>query len=159
MAQGFLQEPSDHDFMELALAQARLAFENDEVPVGCVLTCKGRVISRAHNMRETLRDPTAHAEMIAITSAAEALDAWRLEGTTLYVTLEPCVMCAGAIVLARIPRVVFGAQDPKAGALGSVFDIPGGKLNHSPIVTHGILAKECSTLLQSFFSRLRKPSG
>ncbi len=147
----------DERFMRLALDQAREALDKDEVPVGCVIVLDGRIVGRAHNRREELRDPTAHAEMIAITQAAEAVDAWRLEGTVLYATLEPCAMCAGAIVLARVSRVVFGAADPKAGAFGSVFDIPGsGKLNHTPRVTSGVLAAECGSILREFFARLRR---
>ncbi len=152
-----VNDESDESFMKLALAEARKALDKDEVPVGCVIVLDSSVIGRAFNQRETLRDPTAHAEMIAITQAAEAMEAWRLEGTTMYVTLEPCVMCAGAIVLARIRRVVYGAADPKAGAFGSVFDIPGsGKLNHKPEARGGVLAEECGLLLKDFFSRMRK---
>ncbi|MHC5038692.1 MAG: tRNA adenosine(34) deaminase TadA [Planctomycetota bacterium] len=144
--------------MRMALAKAQEAAGEGEVPVGAVIVDEeGRVIGRAHNQRERLRDPTAHAEMIAITQAAEALSSWRLAGTTLYVTLEPCTMCAGAIVLARIPRVVFGAHDPKAGAAGSILDIPNlPALNHHPEVIPGVLAGEASALLTKFFRDRRE---
>ncbi len=148
---------NDERFMRLALREAEEADRRDEVPVGAVIVDgRGRVVGRAHNRREQLRDPTAHAEMIAITQAAEALDAWRLAGTTLYVTLEPCAMCAGAAVLARIPRVVYGASDPKAGACGSAMDVlrhPAS--NHRPEVIGGVLAEEASALLSGFFRRQR----
>jgi len=140
--------------MALALGEARRAIEADEVPVGAVIVdeASGRVIARAHNQRELLRDPTAHAEIIAITQAAEHYRSWRLTEATLYVTLEPCLMCAGAIVLARIPRVVYGAVDPKAGAHRSVFTVLADpRNNHVPIVTGGILPEESSALLRAFF--------
>ena len=147
---------NDQEFMAEALRQAMLALDEDEVPVGAVIVQDGRVIARAHNQRELLRDPTAHAEMIAITQAAEHVDNWRLEDCTMYVTLEPCAMCAGAIVLARLPRLVFGAHDPKAGAVGSVYDIPRDpKLNHTVEVTAGVLEQECSEILTDFFRRKR----
>ena len=150
----------DERMMRLALAEARRAAEEGEVPVGAVIAdAEGRVIGRARNQRETLHDPTAHAEMIAITQAAEALGAWRLEGTTLYVTLEPCAMCAGAIVLGRIPRVVFGAPDPKAGAVGSLQDLSSDpRLNHRFPVERGVLADRCGDLLRDFF-RARRTGG
>jgi tRNA(adenine34) deaminase len=150
----------DEAMMRLALAEARRAAEAGEAPVGAVIAdAGGRVIGRAMNQRETLRDPTAHAEMIAITQASEALGAWRLEGTTLYVTLEPCAMCAGAIVLARIPRVVYAAPDPKAGACGSVLDVVRHPaLNHHPEVVSGVLAEEARELLAGFF-RSRRGKG
>ena len=142
--------------MRLALAEAEAALEMDEVPVGAVIVHKGRIIAAAHNQRETLRDPTAHAEMIAITQAAEALRDWRLEDCVLYVTLEPCSMCAGAVVLARIPTVVFGAFDPKAGACGSVLSIVSDRrLNHQAQVVAGILGAECGTILKEFFAKKR----
>ncbi|TET37761.1 MAG: tRNA adenosine(34) deaminase TadA [Planctomycetota bacterium] len=147
----------DEKFMRTALAEARLAAGEGEVPVGCVIAEGDRIIGRAHNQRETLNDPTAHAEIIAITQAAEALSSWRLEDTTIYVTLEPCAMCAGAIVLARIPRLVFGAADPKAGACGSLFDIVrDGRLNHRCTVDDGVLADECGALLTEFFQERRE---
>ena len=151
-------ERSDEQAMAQALEQARLALDGDEVPVGAVITCNGQVIARAHNQRELLHDPTAHAEMIAITQAAEHVGNWRLEGCTLYVTLEPCAMCAGAIVLARLPRLVFGAADPKAGAVGSVYDIPRDpRLNHTVDVTAAVLEQECGEILSEFFRRKRRP--
>ena len=147
-----------HDaFMRLAIAEAELARAEDEVPIGAGIVREGRVIAAAHNQREQLRDPTAHAEMIAITQAAAELESWRLEGCTLYVTLEPCPMCAGAIVQARIPRVVFGATDPKAGAVRSLFELLGDKrLNHQAEVVAGILAEPCGELLSQFFQRQRR---
>ncbi len=147
---------SDQHWMREAIAQARIAREADEVPVGAVVVRDQRVIGVGCNGREGLKDPTAHAEMIAITQAAATIDDWRLEGCTLYVTLEPCAMCAGAIVLARIPRVVFGATDPKAGAVVSLYRLLGdARLNHRAEVGSGILADECGRLLTEFFSRMR----
>ena len=149
----------DERFMRLALAAAREAFDADEVPVGAVAVVEGRVVGRAHNQRELLRDPTAHAEMIAITQAAEALGRWRLTGITLFVTLEPCAMCAGAMVLARIDRLVYGAVDPKAGAVESLYQLlDDGRLNHRVPTTQGVLADECSALLRAFFQKRRDRS-
>ena len=146
----------DSRFMQAAIAEARRAAAEDEVPVGAVIVKNGRIIARDRNRRERLNDPTAHAEMMAISAAAAALESWRLEGCTLYVTLEPCAMCAGAVVLARIPRVVFGAFDPKAGAGGSVMDVlRHPKLNHRADVTGGAMAAECGALLVDFFARKR----
>ena len=143
---------TDEAFMSLALKEAEAAREEDEVPVGCVIVHGGRVIGRAHNQRETLKDPTAHAEMLAITQAAEALEGWRLEGCTLYVTLEPCAMCAGAIVLARLERVVYGAKDPKAGACGSLMNLLADpRLNHRPALESGVMAAECGGILTEYF--------
>lgn len=154
-----LHANDDAAFMQVALGQARRAHEADEVPVGCCIVQDGRVIAQAHNQRETLADPTAHAEMIAITQAAEALGDWRLEGTTLYVTLEPCPMCAGAIVLARIPRVVFGTRDPKAGAVRSLYQLlEDERLNHCVEVAEGVCADACREALQAFF-RYRRSLG
>ena len=146
-----------HDYwMRLALAQARAAFEKDEVPVGAVVVHQDKVIAEAYNQREMLNDPTAHAEMIAITQAAEALGDWRLADCTLYVTLEPCPMCAGAIVQARLPTVIFGAADPKAGGCQSLYRIPNDeRLNHRSIVIGGVLEHECSTILSEFFQKQR----
>ncbi len=142
--------------MGAALAEARLALEEDEVPVGAVVVREERIIGRGHNQRETLHDPTAHAEMIAITAAANELQSWRLENCTLYVTLEPCAMCAGAMVLARLPRLVFGAVDPKTGACGSLYNIPADeRLNHRVAVNHGVLRAECAALLLDFFAQQR----
>jgi len=145
--------------MRLALAQAREAMAVDDVPVGAVAVCEGRVVARAHNQRELLRDPTAHAEMIALTQAAEALGRWRLAGVALFVTLEPCAMCAGAMVLARIDRLVYGATDPKAGAVESLYHLlDDARLNHRVPHTGGVLADECGALLSEFFRRKRRRS-
>lgn len=147
--------PHEH-FMQLALEQAYLADQADEVPVGAIIVKDHRVIAAAYNQREMLRDPTAHAEMIAITQAGEALDSWRLEQCTLYVTLEPCPMCAGAILQARVPQVVFGASDPKAGAVESLFQLLSDtRLNHQTAVVSGVLADRCGQLLTDFFKRQR----
>lgn len=152
-------DPDDLALLELALAEARQAAEEGEVPVGAVIEHGGQIVAAAHNQRETLRDPTAHAEMIAITQAAEALGSWRLEGCTLYVTLEPCPMCAGAIVQARLPRVVYGAADPKAGAVDSLYRLlTDQRLNHRVNVTSGVLAEPCGELLTAFF-RARRLKG
>jgi tRNA(adenine34) deaminase len=146
----------DERYMQAALREARKALEEDEVPVGAVIVHEGRIIGRAHNQRERLKDPTAHAEMVAITQAAAALEGWRLDGTTLFVTLEPCLMCAGAIVNARIPRVVFGAPDRRFGACGSLYQVGrDARLNHSFELTGGVLEGECAALLQEFFSGKR----
>jgi tRNA(adenine34) deaminase len=146
----------DERWMAEALREARKALEVDEVPVGCLLVHDGRIVGRAHNQREALHDPTAHAEMIAITQAAEALQSWRLTGCTLYVTLEPCAMCAGAMVLGRIDRLVYGATDPKAGAIESVFRIlEEPRLNHRARVAKGVLAEECGAILSEFFRAKR----
>jgi len=143
--------------MEEALRLAARAAEAGEVPVGAVIVKDGRVLARAHNQVETLRDATAHAEMIAITQAAEALENWRLEGSELFVTLEPCPMCAGALVLSRVARIVYGAADPVAGACGSVFNIVDEKrLNHRIPVVKGVLGERCSALLKDFFRSRRK---
>jgi tRNA(adenine34) deaminase len=154
---------TDCEFMRLALREAEAAAAEDEVPIGAVIVHDDltggarRVIASAHNQREQLHDPTAHAEMIAITQAAGVLGDWRLEGCTLYVTLEPCPMCAGAIVLARIPRVVYGAADPKAGAAQSLFQLlSDARLNHRAEVTAGVLAEECGKLLSRFFEQKRR---
>ena len=150
---------ADEKWMQEALRAARAALEADEVPVGCVIVHEDRIIGRSHNQREMLRDPTAHAEMIALTQAAAALETWRLGGCTLYVTLEPCAMCAGAMVLGRIDRLVYGATDPKAGAVESVFrllDEP--RLNHKVEVTQGVLAAECGAVLSDFF-RTKRADG
>jgi tRNA(adenine34) deaminase len=146
--------------MEIALEEARAAYAEDEVPVGAVIVSweKG-VIARAHNQREQLQDPTAHAEMLAITQAASALQSWRLEGCALYVTLEPCPMCAGAIVQARLPLVVFGAFDSKAGACQSLYSIPQDpRLNHRAMVVGGVREAECQELLRDFFRQRRRSS-
>ena len=142
--------------MGLALEQARQAVDHDDTPVGAIIVRGGEVIARGHNERERLRDPTAHAETLVLRAAAAALGSWRVLDATLYVTLEPCAMCAGAIVLARVPRVVFGAPDPKAGAAGSVLDVLGDpRLNHRPELLAGVLAEECGDLLRAFFRTRR----
>ncbi len=147
----------DARWMGEALRAAREALDADEVPVGCVIVHEGRRIARAHNQREMLRDPTAHAEMLAITQAAEAVGSWRLHGCTLYVTLEPCAMCAGAMVLARVDRLVYGATDPKAGAVASVFRLlEEPRLNHRVEVTGGVMAEACGEVLTAFFRQKRR---
>lgn len=147
----------DNEFMSLAIAEARLALTHGDVPIGAVIVHEGEIIGRGHNRREIDNDPTAHAEMIAIRQASQALGEWRLESATLYCTLEPCCMCAGAIVLARIPRVVYGAIDEKAGCAGSIADIlRHTKLNHRVDVFPACKADECSLLLSDFFQTLRK---
>jgi len=146
----------DEQGIRAALREAERALEKDEVPIGCVIVHDGAIIGRGHNQVETLKDATAHAEMIAIGAASAALESWRLTECTLYVTLEPCAMCAGAIVLARLGRLVYGAADPKAGACGSVLDvIHERRLNHRVDVTTGVLADECGTLLREFFVKKR----
>jgi tRNA(adenine34) deaminase len=146
----------DEMYMSEALKEARKAFEKDDVPVGAVIVHKGRIIARAHNQIKLLKDPTAHAEMIAITQAAAHLENERLLDTTLYCTVEPCAMCAGAMVLGRINRLVYGACDPKTGAAGSVMDITNNKkLNHRVEVANGVLEHECAGLLQDFFKSKR----
>lgn len=146
----------DSHWMARALEMAQGAVIADEVPVGAVIVREHTAIAAAANQRETLRDPTAHAEMIAITQAAAAAEDWRLEGTTLYVTLEPCVMCAGAILQARIPRVVFGAWDPKAGAVTSLYQLlQDSRLNHRCEITAGVMADRCGQILTEFFASKR----
>jgi tRNA(adenine34) deaminase len=144
-------------YMRLALREAESAFTEGEVPVGAVLVREGRVIGAAHNQREMLRDPTAHAEMIAITQAAEMVGGWRLEHCALYVTLEPCAMCAGAILQARIPLVVYGATDPKAGAVNSLYRLLSDpRLNHQAQTVPGVLAQPCGEILTRFFQQQRE---
>ncbi|HYV17311.1 MAG TPA: tRNA adenosine(34) deaminase TadA [Conexibacter sp.] len=148
--------PRDEYFMRLALREAERALEHDDVPIGAVVVHEGEVIGSGCNERELREDPTAHAELLALREAARALGSWRVLDSVLYVTLEPCAMCAGAIVLARVPRVVFGTWDPKAGAAGSVLDVLAEpRLNHRPEVAGGLLAEECATLLTSFFAGRR----
>ncbi len=147
---------SHEAFMRMALAEAEAAFAEEEAPIGAVIVRAGRVVASAHNQREQLRDPTAHAEMIAITQAAESLGDWRLEGCVLYVTLEPCPMCAGAILQARIPTVVYGASDPKAGAVQTLFRLLGdARLNHRAACVGGVLAEDCGRILTRFFQQQR----
>lgn len=142
----------DAEFMRLAMEEARAAVTHHDVPIGAVVAVAGQVVARGHNRREADGDPTAHAEMVTIRDAARALGSWRLDGATLYVTLEPCTMCAGAMVLARLPRLVFAATDPKAGATGSLYDIVDDpRLNHRVEVTSGVLAAEAGDLLRTFF--------
>ena len=142
----------DQTMMELALGEAREAAAHGDAPIGAVVVHDGEVIARAHNRRECDQDPTAHAEVIALRQAAAVLGRWRLTGCTLYVTLEPCSMCAGALVLARLDRLVYGCDDPKAGACGSVMDlIREPRLNHRTEVVRGVLAKECGRILKEFF--------
>jgi tRNA(adenine34) deaminase len=156
MGENTTQSPSHERGMEIAIAEARRAATHGDVPIGAAIFRDGELLARAGNERELRRDPTAHAEILAIRAAAEVLGGWRLPGTTLYVTLEPCAMCAGAIVLARIPTVVLGAPDPKAGAAGSVLDVLGEPaLNHRPEVVTGIREAECATLLRDFFASRR----
>lgn len=144
-------------YMALALEQARLAAAEGEVPIGAVLVCDGAVVAHGRNARESAADPTAHAEMIAIREGAERLGRWRLSGCTLYVTLEPCPMCAGALVNARIDRLVYGAADPKAGATGTLYDLSAdARLNHSFEVCGGVLEAECGQILREFFQGLRE---
>ena len=146
----------DERFMRAALAEAGAAGEEGDVPVGAVVVRGGRIIGRGHNQRERLNDPTAHAEMIALSAAAAYVQSWRLEGCTLYVTLEPCVMCAGGMVLARLERLIFGATDPKAGAVRSLYTIlTDPRLNHRVTVVEGVLAEECAALLREFFGDQR----
>ena len=152
--QGF--SAADERFMRLALTEARAATEHGDTPVGAVIVRGGEVIATGRNQRELRGDPTAHAETIALREAARAVGNWRVLGSVLYVTLEPCAMCAGAIVLARVPRVVFGALDPKAGAGGSVLNVLAEpRLNHHPQVQSGLLAEECADLLRAFFASRR----
>ncbi len=147
----------DKYFMKKAIDQAFIAQEKGDVPIGCIITHNDRIIAKAYNQREELNDPTAHAEMIALTQASYALKNWRLHGCTIYVTLEPCPMCAGALVLSRIHRAVFGCKDPKTGAAGSIYNILQDKrLNHQVEITKGVLETDCSILLKNFFAMRRE---
>jgi tRNA(adenine34) deaminase len=150
--------PTDEKFMRQALGEAELALAHDDVPIGAVVVRGGEVIGAGHNERELREDPTAHAEVLALRRAAEALGSWRVLDSTLYVTLEPCAMCAGAIVLARVPRVVYATVDPKAGASGSVMNVlDHPALNHRPEVLGGVLADEAAGMLRDFFRSRRRP--
>lgn len=150
---------NDDYFMRIAIEQAKIAEENGDVPIGAIIVYENQIIGKAYNQREQLKDPTAHAEIIALTQAAAFLESWRLNGCTMYVTLEPCPMCAGALVLARIDRLVYGCDDPKTGAVKSLYNIvQDERLNHRLEVSTGILEKECSQLLQNFFEQRRKKS-
>ena len=154
MAAGFF--PRDELFMRLAIREAERALEHDDVPVGAVIVSGGEVIGAGHNERELRQDPTAHAEVLALREAARRLGSWRVLESVLYVTLEPCAMCSGAIVLGRVARVVYGTEDPKAGAAGSVIDVLGERrFNHRPEVSAGLLREECAGLLVDFFSTRR----
>jgi tRNA(adenine34) deaminase len=148
--------PSDERFMRLAIGEAQRALEHEDVPIGAVVVRDDIVIGAGRNERERRQDPTAHAEVLALREAAEAVGSWRVLDSVLYVTLEPCAMCAGAIVLARVPRVVYGTVDPKAGAAGSVLNVLAEpRLNHRPEVAGGLLADECAALLTDFFGSRR----
>ena len=154
-----MSESEDEIWMRHALTEARLALKKDEVPVGAVVVYEDRIIGRGHNQVEGLNDPTAHAEIIAIGAASNYLNSWRLSGASLYVTLEPCAMCAGALVLGRIDRLIFGPKDPKAGACGSLYNIvQDTRLNHQLEIVPYILEKECSRILQAFFEKVRQRS-
>ena len=154
-----LPAANDERWMDYALKDAGQALKRKEVPIGAVIVLENRIIGRGYNQTETLQDPTAHAEMIAITAAATYLGSRRLEDSTLYVTLEPCAMCAGAIVLARIPRLVFGAFDPKAGACGTLYNlVQDTRLNHRVDLVGGICAEQCGVLLKEFFAKARAGS-
>lgn len=147
----------DRFFMQAALDEAAVAESLREVPIGAVVVLEGRIVGRGHNLRETSNDPTTHAEIIAIQQAAKTLNSWRLLDSTLYVTLEPCVMCMGAIILARIPSLVFGCRDPKVGAAGSIYNFAEDqRFNHQVQVREGVLEKDCSTQLSHFFRCLRE---
>jgi tRNA(adenine34) deaminase len=147
---------ADEEFMQLAIREAERALEHEDVPIGAVVVHGDHVIGAGHNERERRQDPTAHAETIALQQAAASLRSWRVLDSVLYVTLEPCAMCAGAIVLARVPRVVYGCADPKAGAAGSVLDVLAEpRLNHRPAIEGGVLAEECALLLTDFFASRR----
>ena len=146
----------DERFMKAAIEAAKIAEENGDVPIGAVIVGKNKIIGRAYNQREQLADPTAHAEIIALTQAAAALENWHLNGCTIYVTLEPCPMCAGALVLSRMDRLVYGCDDPKAGACGSLYNIvTDERLNHRLEVTSGVLQEQCRQQLQEFFAKRR----
>jgi len=152
-----MKEIDDEHWMNHAIAEAGKARAKNEVPIGCVIVRDKRIIARAHNLRESSKDPSAHAELIAIRKAAKKLDSWRLTDVTLYVTLEPCVMCMGAIILSRIPVVVFGCHDPKAGAAGSLYDLSNDpRLNHRVSLVSGVMDSQCSIMLSDFFAELRK---
>jgi len=146
----------DEQYMRQAIEAAKIAQENGDVPIGAVVVYENQIIGRAYNQREQLKDPTAHAEIIALTQAAAFIESWRLHGCTMFVTLEPCAMCAGALVLGRLDRLVYGCNDPKAGACGSLYNIvQDERLNHRLEITSGVLADECAKLLQDFFRQKR----
>jgi tRNA(adenine34) deaminase len=148
---------NDEFYMKEALREAQKAYEKDEVPIGAVAVYKNQIIGRGHNQTELLKDPTAHAEILAITAAANALSSWRLNDVQMFVTVEPCIMCSGALVLARVKRIIFGARDEKFGGCGSIFNIvEEEKLNHKIKVTAGVMDKEAAALMKSFFAKKRK---
>jgi len=150
----------DEQYMRIAIDQAKIAEENDDVPIGAVIVYKDQIIGKAYNQKEQLKDPTAHAEIIALTQAAAYMQTWRLNDCTMYVTLEPCPMCAGALVLARIDRLVYGCDDPKTGAVKSLYNIvQDERLNHRLDVNGGVLADECAELLQRFFQKRREQNS
>ena len=154
---GLHPDEIDRRFMQQAIELARKALDSDDVPVGALVVHDGHIIGRGYNQREKLHDPTAHAEMLAVTAAAEYLGQWRLDGCTLYATLEPCTMCAGALVLARLPRLVYGAPDPKTGACGSLYQITQDpRLNHRVETVAGVLAEPAAELLREFFRHRRE---
>jgi tRNA(adenine34) deaminase len=151
-----MSNKSDEELMQIAIKEAQIAEENGDVPIGAVIVYENQIIGKAYNQREQLQDPTAHAEIIALTQAAAFMESWRLRGCTMYVTLEPCPMCAGALVLSRMDRLVYGCEDPKTGAVVSLYNILNDeRLNHIIKVTSGVLAEECSDILQQFFRRRR----
>jgi len=151
-----MSNKSDEELMQIAIKEAQIAGENGDVPIGAVIVYENQIIGKAYNQREQLQDPTAHAEIIALTQAAAFMESWRLHGCTMYVTLEPCPMCAGALVLSRMDRLVYGCDDPKTGAVVSLYNILNDeRLNHIIKVTSGVLAEECSDILQQFFRRRR----
>lgn len=155
-----MKRMTDEEYMQLALGQARKAEGLDEVPIGAVVVYEGEVIAEACNLRESTRDPAGHAEFLAMKQAAAKLEAWRLSGCTVYVTLEPCVMCAGLMHQARVSRCVYGARDPKAGALGTLYDIHADeRLNHNFEVQAGVCEEECAQLISGFFAKKRKKKG
>ncbi len=154
------ENQQDERFMRIAIDAAAIAEENGDVPIGAVIVYSGQVIAKAYNQKEQLQDPTAHAEIIALTQAAAFRQSWRLQDCTIYVTLEPCPMCAGALVLARLDRLVYGCDDPKSGACRSLYNIvQDERLNHKLAVTYGVLAEDCSQQLQDFFQRRRKDNS
>ncbi len=157
MAFGLHQDEIDRRYMQEAIELARKALETEDVPIGALVVYRGHVIGRGCNQREKLQDPTAHAEMLALTAAAEYIGHWRLEDCTVYATLEPCSMCAGALVLARVSRLVYGAADGKAGACGSLYEITQDpRLNHQVETVAGVMAEQCAELLKAFFRRRRE---
>ena len=160
MSTGGQTNKQDEQFMRAAIVAAKIAEENGDVPIGAVIVHQNKIIARAYNQRQQLKDPTAHAEIIALTQAAAALESWRLNGCTMYVTLEPCPMCAGALVNSRIDRLVYGCDDPKAGACGSLYNIvQDERLNHRLEVTTGVLQEQCRQQLQGFFARRRQENN